>query len=81
MWISNYIHSLQGRIQDLKLGVAQMDWKIWKPGVGVGVVYFIYFLLNIFILYRVDHSVTLFCHGALSQSKMHRYKEHIYTHS
>ena len=23
----------QGRIQDLKLGVAQMDWKIWKPGV------------------------------------------------
>ena len=20
----------QGRIQDLKLGVAQMDWKIWK---------------------------------------------------
>ena len=24
----------QGRIQDLKLGVAQMDWKIWKPEVG-----------------------------------------------
>ena len=22
---------IQGRIQDLKLGVAQMDWKIWKP--------------------------------------------------
>ena len=22
----------QGRIQDLKLGVAQMDGKIWKPG-------------------------------------------------
>ena len=21
---------MQGRIQDLKLGVAQMDWKIWK---------------------------------------------------
>ena len=25
----------QGRIQDSKLGVAQMDWKIWKPG-GAG---------------------------------------------
>ena len=25
-------HVNQGRIQDLKLGVAQMDWKIWKPG-------------------------------------------------
>ena len=24
----------QGRIQDLKLGVAQMDWKILKPGWG-----------------------------------------------
>ena len=24
----------QGRIQDLKLGVAQMDWKILKTGVG-----------------------------------------------
>ena len=23
----------QGRIQDLKLGVAQMDWKLWKTGV------------------------------------------------
>ena len=26
----------QGRIQDFKLGVAQMDWKIWKPGGGGG---------------------------------------------
>ena len=25
---------IQGRIQYLKLGVAQMDWKIWKPGWG-----------------------------------------------
>ena len=24
----------QRRIQDLKLGVAQMDWKIWKRGGG-----------------------------------------------
>ena len=24
--------SNQGRIQDLKLWVAQMDWRIWKPG-------------------------------------------------
>ena len=30
----------QGLIQDLKLGVAQMDWKILKTGVGgMGVVY------------------------------------------
>ena len=28
------IISYQGRIQDLKLGVAQMDWKIWKMGGG-----------------------------------------------
>ena len=21
---------IQGRIQELKLGVAQMDWKVWK---------------------------------------------------
>ena len=27
--------SVQGRIQDLKLGVAQMDWKIWKMGWGL----------------------------------------------
>ena len=26
------MRNTQGRIQDLKLGVAQMDWKIWKPG-------------------------------------------------
>ena len=26
----------QGRIQDLKLGVAQMDWKIWNTGGGGG---------------------------------------------
>ena len=26
--------SCQGRIQDLKLGVAQMDWKIGKKGGG-----------------------------------------------
>ena len=28
------LHQSQGRIQDLKLGVAQMDWKILKTGVG-----------------------------------------------
>ena len=37
MYIYKGIVIVQGRIQDLKLGVAQMDWKIWKPGVGVGV--------------------------------------------
>ena len=26
----------QGRIQDLKLGVAQMDWEILKTGGGLG---------------------------------------------
>ena len=26
----------QGRIQDMKLGMAQMDWKNWKPGDGGG---------------------------------------------
>ena len=30
--------------------------------------------------YRVNHSVTLFFHGALLQSKIYRYKEHTYTH-
>ena len=39
-------------------------------------------LLNIFIyLYRVNHIVTLFFHGALLlQSMIHRYKEHTYKH-
>ena len=32
-------HRSQGRIQDLKLGVAQMDGNIWKRGVGVGWVF------------------------------------------
>ena len=59
--IIRFTHWGQGRIQDLKLGVAQMDGKIKKLG---------YFF-----------SVTLFFHGALLQSKTHRYKEHIYTHS
>ena len=42
----------QGRIQDFKLGVAQMNGEIWKGGGGV---FFILFLLNVFILYRVNH--------------------------
>ena len=46
-------------------------------GVWCGVGYL--FISNIFILYRVNHSVTLFIHGSLLQSKIHRYKEHIYT--
>ena len=41
---------------------------------------FIFFLFQIY-LYRVNHSVTLFFHGALLQSKIHKHKEHIYTHS
>ena len=43
---------VQGRIQDLKLGVAQMDWKIWKPGMGMGmgVGYFIIFY-QIYLFY------------------------------
>ena len=32
----------QGRIQDMKLGMAQMDWKNWKPGDG-GALCYIYF--------------------------------------
>ena len=44
---------LQGQIQDLKLGVAQMDWKIWKKGGGgtfqVRFLYiYIYFKYDIF---------------------------------
>ena len=39
------------------------------------------FILFQLYLYRVKHSVTLFFHGALLQSKIHKYKEHIYTHS
>ena len=31
-------HAFQGQIQDLKLGVVQMDWKILKVG-GRGVLY------------------------------------------
>ena len=40
----------QGRIQDLKLGVAQMDWKIWKPGGGGGgnCINYKYFVIYIF---------------------------------
>ena len=41
---------------------------------------FIFFILFQIYLYRVNHSVTLFFHGALLQSKIYRYKEHIYTH-
>ena len=44
------------------------------------VIIFIFILFQIY-LYRVNHSVTLFFHGALLQSKIHKYKEHIYTHS
>ena len=29
---AHYALCCQGRIQDLKLGVAQMVWKIWKTG-------------------------------------------------
>ena len=35
-WLST--DNMQGRIQDLKLGVAQTDWKILKTG-GGGVLY------------------------------------------
>ena len=42
-----HLGSYQGRIQDLKLGVAQMDWKIWKAGVGKGWGY----CVNIFQIY------------------------------
>ena len=41
--------------------------------------FFFFYLFQIY-LYRVNHSVTLFFHGALLQSKIYRYKEHIYTH-
>ena len=41
--------------------------------------FFFFFFFQIY-LYRVNHSVTLFFHGALLQSKIYRYKEHIYTH-
>ena len=33
-WLST--DNMQGRIQDLKLGVAQTDWKILKTGGGGG---------------------------------------------
>ena len=38
-----------------------------------------YFLFQTY-LYRVDHSVRLFFHGALLQNKMYIQKWHIYTH-
>ena len=40
-----------------------------------------YFSLFQIYLYRVNHLVTLFFHGALLESEIHKYKEHIYTHS
>ena len=41
------------------------------------------FKKKIFQIYlnRVNHSVTLFFHGALLQSKIYRYKEHIYIYT
>ena len=36
-WSAYQTLQYQGRMQDLKLGVAQMDLKIWKAGLGVGV--------------------------------------------
>ena len=34
--LEKHAYHYQGRIQDLKLGVAQMNWKIWKAGGGGG---------------------------------------------
>ena len=45
----NIAEEVQGRIQDLKLGVAQMDLIIWKPGGGH--IYFKYTTITITYIY------------------------------
>ena len=44
----DYVGVYQGRIQDLKLGMAQMDWQIWKSGsVAIVQIYFEHYLIYI----------------------------------
>ena len=45
--------TVQERIQDLKLGVAQMDWKSWKPGGGGGGGGATFYSIYIYIKYDI----------------------------
>ena len=48
------LNHVQGRIQDLKLGVAQVDWKILKTG-GAGVGGGIYNFYSIYIIRYISY--------------------------
>ena len=64
--VKSFNQWFQGRIQDLKLGVAQMGWKILKPGGGGiwnTITYFIVYISNT-IYFKYDFKYNILYHKA-----------------